>query len=58
MEIIKQLYDINRLFENVDDFGPAYESFLKVSNEELGYRGFEGILNEYFEDVRDRKSVV
>ena len=52
MEIIKQLYDINRLFENVDDFGPAYESFLKVSNVELGYRGLEGRLNEYFEDVR------
>ena len=52
MEIIKQLYDINRLFENVDDFGPAYESFLKVSNVELGYRGLEGRLHEYFEDVR------
>ena len=52
MEIIKQLYDINRLFENVDDFVPAYESFLKVSNVELGYRGLEGRLNEYFEDVR------
>ena len=52
MEIIKHLYDINRLFENVDDFGPAYESFLKVSNVELGYRGLEGRLSEFFEDVR------
>lgn len=52
MEIIKQLYDINRLFENVDDFRPAFDTFQKVSKVELGYRGLEGRLNEFFEDVR------
>lgn len=52
MEIIKQLYDINRLFEVVEDFGPALESFRRVSAVELGYRGLEGRLEEFFEDVR------
>ena len=52
MEIIKQLYDINRLFENVENFTETFESFKRLSNVELGYRGLEGLINEYFEDVR------
>lgn len=52
MEIIKQLYDINRLFLNVDDFSNTYKSFKKVSEVELGYRNLSGRLSEYFDDVR------
>ena len=53
LEIIKQLFDISRLFEVVDDFKPTYHSFLKVSNVELGYRGLEGQITKYFDDVRE-----
>lgn len=52
MEIIKQLYDVNRLLLNVDDFSNTYESFKKVSEVELGYRNLSGHISEYFEDVR------
>lgn len=52
LEIVKQLFDIGRLFDNIRDFNPAYESFKKVSSVELGYRGLDGQIDKYFEDVR------
>ena len=52
LEIVKQLFDIGRLFDNVTDYRPALESFQKVSAVELGYRGLEGQIDKYFEDVR------
>ena len=53
LEIIKQLFDISRLFEVVDDFADTYKSFLKVSAVELGYRGMQGQITRYFDDVRE-----
>ena len=53
MEIIKQLFDIGRLFDTVDDFTGALASFRKVSQVELSYRKMEGQLDQYFEDVRE-----
>lgn len=52
LEIIKQMYDVSRLFENVEDFSHTYETFLKVSGVELGYRHLEGQIDRYYEDVR------
>lgn len=52
VEIIKQLYDISRLFENVEDFTSTYRAFLKVSEAEMKYRGLSGGLAQYYEDVR------
>ncbi|MBQ6199278.1 MAG: nucleotidyl transferase AbiEii/AbiGii toxin family protein [Bacteroidales bacterium] len=52
LEIVKQLYDIGRLFDNVQNFTPAYESFKRVSTVELGYRNLEGQIHKYYEDVR------
>ena len=52
VEIIKQLYDISRLFENVEDYSAAYKAFLKVSAAEMKYRGLSGQLDKYYEDVR------
>ena len=52
MEIVKQIFDIGRLFDNVQDFSPAFESFRRVSVLELSYRGLEGKIDKYYEDVR------
>ena len=52
LEIVKQIFDIGRLFDNVQDFSPAFESFKRVSALELCYRGLEGEIGKYFEDVR------
>ena len=52
LEIIKQLFDIGRLFDAVEDFTGALASFRKVSAVELGYRKMEGQIDRYFEDVR------
>ena len=52
LDIIKQLFDISRLFDVVTDFAPAYESFKKVSAVELGYRGMDDQIDRYFDDVR------
>ncbi len=52
LEIVKQLFDIGRLFDNVQDFRPAFESFKRVSAVELSYRNLEGQLDKYYEDVR------
>ena len=52
LEIIKQLFDINRLFEVVEDFTDTYQSFQKVAAVELEYRNMAGKLDLYFEDVR------
>lgn len=53
LEIIKQLFDIGRLFDAVEDFRGAYASFLKVSAVELGYRNMEGRMDRYYDDVRE-----
>ena len=52
MDIIKQLFDIGRLFDAVDDFTNTYASFLRVSEMELGYRNLIGKINCYYDDVR------
>lgn len=53
LEIIKQLFDISRLFEVVEDFSDTYKSFLKVSKVELGYRGMSGQIDRFYNDVRE-----
>ena len=53
LEIIKQLFDIGRLFDAVEDFTGALASFRKVSQVELSYRKMEGQLDSYYEDVRE-----
>lgn len=53
MEIIKQLYDIHRLFDNVNNFTLVYEAFKNVAEVQLKYRGIEGQINKYYSDVRN-----
>lgn len=52
LEIIKQLFDIGRLFDAVDDFTDTYASFRKVSTVESSYRNMSDGTYLYFDDVR------
>lgn len=50
MEMIKQLYDIGNLFEEVSDIGVVAETFRKIAQTEMRYRklpgGVEIVLND------------
>ena len=52
MEIIKQLYDIARLFEKVDNLETTVRSFEKISEVELSYRRMENNPKLIYEDIR------
>lgn len=52
LEIIKQLYDIARLFEKVDNLETTTKSFGRIAEVELSYRNLENNQNLIFEDVR------
>lgn len=52
MEIIKQLYDIARLFEQVDDLETTAKSFDRIAEVELSYRGMANNLQLIYEDIR------
>ena len=52
MEIIKQLYDIARLFDEVDNLEVTSKSFGRIAEVELSYRGLGNNPSLIFEDVR------
>lgn len=52
MEIIKQLYDIARLFEEVDNLEVTTKAFSRIAEVELSYRGYGNTPKIIFEDVR------
>lgn len=52
MEIIKQLYDIARLFEEVDNLKVTSKSFRRIAEVELSYRGLPNNPKLIFEDIR------
>lgn len=52
MEIIKQLYDIARLFDEVDNLDVTSRSFSRIAEVELSYRGLENNPKLIYEDVR------
>lgn len=52
LEICKQLFDVGRLFEVVDDMNITSESFKKIAVVELSYRGLENDLKPIYEDIR------
>lgn len=45
MEIVKQLYDIARLFEKVESLEATAQSFKKIAAVELSYRGLKDDIN-------------
>ena len=52
MEIIKQLYDIGRLFERITNLEVASNTFKKVALIELSYRSLQENLAIVYEDIR------
>lgn len=52
VEIIKQLYDIGRLFDYVDNLEIASKAFRAIAPVELGYRHMSGDLSVIYEDIR------
>ena len=53
LEIIKQLYDVGRLFEHTDNFLHTKETFTQIGKIELQYRGLPAELSLIYEDVRE-----
>lgn len=52
LEIIKQLYDIGRLFDKTDDLTVTSQSFKRISEVELSYRILPNNPGLIFEDIR------
>lgn len=52
MEIIKQLYDIARLFEEVNNLEVTSKSFKRIAEVELSYRKMENNPKFIYEDIR------
>ncbi len=53
LEIIKQLYDIGRLYDRVEDLVVTNAAFRKIVMVEMGYRGMSGSPKQVFEDIRN-----
>jgi hypothetical protein len=53
LEIIKQLYDIGRLFDLVDNLCITGQVFEKIASVELSYRGFENDKTIIYNDIRN-----
>lgn len=53
LEIIKQLYDIGRLFEKVDDLTITARAFKSIAEIELGYRGLPLNVSIIYDDIRN-----
>lgn len=53
LEIIKQLYDVGRLFDHVEDLSTVKASFKDIAVVELQYRHMPPDLNLIFNDIRD-----
>lgn len=52
LEIIKQLYDVGRLFDRMNDLDTVSQSFKAIANVELGYRNLGHNLSQIYEDIR------
>ena len=52
LEVIKQLHDVGRLFEHVDDLHITAEVFRRLVPVELAYRGLEMTVDEVIADIR------
>lgn len=52
LEIIKQLYDVGRLFDRVNNLTITEAAFSKIAPVELGYRGLPNDVSLIYEDIR------
>jgi hypothetical protein len=53
MEIIKQLYDIGNLFEDVSDIKVIAETFIKIAQTEMKYRKHSQDVKNVLDDILD-----
>ena len=53
LEIMKQLYDVGRLFEKIDSLEITKSAFRKIAKVELGYRGLDSNLEQVYADIRN-----
>ena len=53
VEIIKQLFDISFLFDNMSDFNIVRNSYSKVVEEEIKFRKLEMAANQVLEDTQE-----
>lgn len=51
LEIIKQLYDISKLFDSVEDMKIVNESFKTFAEQEIAYRGLDITPNNILDDI-------
>lgn len=51
-EIMKQAYDIGRLFDAVDDLAVTSQTFRRIAQVELGYRNLGNNVRIVYEDIR------
>jgi hypothetical protein len=51
LEIVKQLYDLGRLFHEITDIAVVSESFRKTALKEMGYRGIIGTPDIILDDI-------
>ncbi len=52
LEIIKQLYDVGRLFDKIDDLAVTSQSFNRIAEVEMSYRNLPNNPNLIFDDIR------
>ena len=52
VEIIKQLYDVGRLFDRMQDISAVSQSFKAIADVELGYRNLGHDLSQIYDDIR------
>ncbi len=54
LELMKQLYDVDKLFNEAENIDIIRESFINIANKELKYRKlFEITYNDVLEDIKD-----
>lgn len=58
LELMKQLYDVDKLFNEVEDLNQIRESFINIANREIGYRKlkevtYEDVLKDIEEFAKD-----
>lgn len=58
MELIKQLFDIGRLFDHFEDIEVVAASFKNIAEKELEYRKLTKTLNNVLQDIIDTSLIV
>ena len=58
MEIVKQLFDVGRLFDLVNNFNIVTESFLAIVKEEIKFRGNKNSIDDVLNDIIETSLII